>query len=364
MSNVVFVLGAGASHAAGAPLMANFLDIATDLLRSGRVDDKREHFERVFEAIGGLQAVHSKAQLDLNNVESIFTALELGRIIQRVPGMDSTKIEATISSLKELIVKTLEVTIPFPTRKSHIGIPSPYEAFAGLLKYLREEAFPAQTVSVISFNYDIAVDIAIFRARLGPNYVIEQAPGVHEQIDLMKLHGSLNWATESATGRIRPLHLSDYFQKYTYQGFEEHGTILVPIGSQLVEYFSKHVEPAIDVAAEPVIIPPSWNKADYHQALSNVWSAAARHLSEAEYIFIAGYSLPETDSFFRHLYALGSVGKSTLRRIEIFNPDTSGETDARFRALLGPGSMARYLYHPITFEKSIQHVRQLFPKRD
>ena len=99
MSNVVFVLGAGASKQAGAPLMGNFLDVATDLLRSNRVDDKRIHFDRVFSAIGGLQAVHSKAQLDLNNIESIFTALELGRIIQRVPGMDTDSIPEVIASL-------------------------------------------------------------------------------------------------------------------------------------------------------------------------------------------------------------------------------------------------------------------------
>ena len=118
MSNVVFILGAGASKQAGAPLMATFLDVAADLLRSDQVGNTRPHFERVFAAIGGLQAVHSKAQLDLNNIESIFTALELGRIIQRVPGMTAAAIPAAIASLKEVIVKTLEVTMPFP-RESH-----------------------------------------------------------------------------------------------------------------------------------------------------------------------------------------------------------------------------------------------------
>lgn len=152
MSNVVFVLGAGASKQAGAPLMGNFLDVATDLLRSNRVDDKRIHFDRVFSAIGGLQAVHSKPQLDLNNIESIFTALELGRIIQRVPGMDTDSIPEVIASLKELIVKTLEVTMAFPTRKSFIGVPPPYEEFANLAGHLRTDAFPQQTVAVLSFN--------------------------------------------------------------------------------------------------------------------------------------------------------------------------------------------------------------------
>jgi hypothetical protein len=91
LSNVVFILGAGASRQCGAPLMFDFLDVASNLLRSNEVQEKRTEFERVFVAIGALQVVHSKAQLDLNNIESIFTVLELGRIIQRVPGLKRSR---------------------------------------------------------------------------------------------------------------------------------------------------------------------------------------------------------------------------------------------------------------------------------
>ena len=332
MSNVVFILGAGASKQAGAPLMANFLDVANDLLRAGRVDKSKPNFERVFAAIGGLQAVHSKAQLDLNNIEAIFTALELGKVIQRLPGTEVSDIPQTIADLKEVIVKTLEATLPFPTERGYIGVPHPYDAFAGAIKYLRADAFPAQTSSVITFNYDLAVDIALYREGLGPNYIIEPAPRAPEGVDLLKLHGSLNWATETASRKIRPLHLDNYFQKYSIRGFTNHSEIHLPIGSQLVEYFAHHAQRCVAVEVEPVIVPPSWNKADYHHALSDVWAAAAKHLSEAEHIFVMGYSLPETDSFFRHLFALGSVGKTALRSLVVFNPDQA--VDARFRALL------------------------------
>lgn len=361
MSNVVFILGAGTSMQAGAPLMANFLDVANDLLRTNRVNESKANFERVFAAIGGLQAVHSKAQLDLNNIEAIFTALELGRVIQRLPGTEVANIPQTITDLKVVIVKTLETTLQFPTRKSWIGVPEPYEAFADAIKYLRTNAYPTQTSSVITFNYDLAADIALYRAGFGPNYIIEPAPRTHDAIDLMKLHGSLNWATESESRRIRPLHLHDYFQKYRIHGFEEHGEVRMPIGSQLMEYFSRHAQPFVTIDPEPVIVPPSWNKADYHQALSNVWAAAARHLSEAEHVFVMGYSLPETDSFFRHLFALGSVGKTALRRLIVFNPDR--EVDARFRVLLGPGALARYEFRELTFERAIPALKDFFPER-
>ncbi|MFH0730606.1 MAG: hypothetical protein V2B19_30210 [Pseudomonadota bacterium] len=362
MSNVVFILGAGASRQCGAPLMSDFLDVASDLLRSNAVQENRVEFEKVFSTIGALQSVHSKAQLDLNNIESIFTVLELGRIIQRVPGLSSEDIVETIAALKKLIVKTLEVTMKFPTRGRHIGVPQPYEAFGKLLDYLSKDAFPAQTAAVISFNYDIAADMAIYQARLGPDYIIDN-PACHPNIPLLKLHGSLNWATEKGSQTIRPLHFANYFQHYSYTGFGgERASTRVPIGSQLVEYFKQYA--SIDVEAEPVIVPPSWNKADYHSALSDVWAAAAKHLSEAEQIFILGYSLPETDSFFRHLYALGCVGTAPLRRIAVFNPDDSGATDRRFKALLGPGASARYEYHAMTFQSAIDRIKALFPKRE
>jgi hypothetical protein len=342
--------------------MFDFLDVASDLLRSKKVEDKRAEFQKVFEAIGALQAVHSKAQLDLNNIESIFTVLELGRIIQKVPGLEPAQIPKVIAALKELIVKTLEVTMAYPTRSQHIGVPEPYGAFGKLLSHLYESAFPTQTAAVISFNYDIAADMAMLRAGLGPDYIIERPPGNYSNVvPLLKLHGSLNWATETTTRKIRPLHLTNYFQHYRVNGFHEDGEVRVPIGSQLLEYFRQH--DSTDVEAEPVIVPPSWNKADYHNALSDVWAAAAKHLSEAEQVFIIGYSLPETDSFFRHLYALGSVGTTPLRRIAVFNPDTSGATDARFQALLGPGAIARYEYHPLAFNQAISRIETFFPKR-
>lgn len=341
--------------------MGDFLDVAGDLLRSNRVDQKRAQFERVFAVIDDLQVVHSKAQFDLTNIESIFTALELGNIIQRVPGLTPEEIPLTISALKELIVETLQATINFPSQSNYIDVPIPYKSFAELLVYIRTQIFPTQSASVISFNYDIAADMALYRGQMGPHYGIGSGPpNCQNPIHLLKLHGSLNWATEKNSSKIYPLHLHDYLNIFQLRTYNTRSDIQVPIGNHLVEYYSRN---GIEVNPEPVIVPPSWNKADYHHALSDIWAAAAKHLSEAEYIFIIGYSLPETDSFFRHLYTLGSVGKASLRRFIVFNPDKSGDVDARFRRLLGPGAISRYEYRDIDFQASISEIKSFFPKR-
>jgi hypothetical protein len=358
MSNVVFVLGAGCSKECGAPLMADFLDVASYLHSTGEVRDKAPHFEQVFKAIGKLQAVHSKSQLDLNNIESIFNAFEIANTIGKLPGFAPEEIPSVISSLKEVIVTTLEQTIKFPYRGSHIDAPPPYKLFTELLQHIMNDAAPTHTVSVITFNYDIAIDMALHRARVGLDYGLDSSTssGV---VPLLKLHGSLNWASRSDNGMVIPLTLGDYLQKYSIKGFREAGKCSIPIGTQLQEYFSNHAD--IKVKAEPVIVPPTWNKAEHHQILSQVWGRAAKELGEAEYIFIIGYSLAETDAFFRLLYALGTVGDAPFKKIEVFNPDNSGETRVRFASLMGPGAIARFDYRQFDFTQSISKIKNYFP---
>ena len=363
MSDIVFILGAGASKLAGAPLMNDFLDVAQDLLWSGKVEDKKADFIRVFDTIGRLQSVHSKAQLDLTNVESVFTALELGKVIRRVPGLEAAQIPEIIAALKQLIVKTLEVAIEFPIQDKLLVAPAPYPAFANLLRDLREKASPAKSSSVITFNYDVSLDMALHRAGLGPDYVIGPDRDVNAAIQLMKLHGSLNWFADS-TEQIRIFGLREldhelmthYWQKFA---FPDRKTFTIPFGSIFEHYYERTAN--VKIEPTPVIVPPSWNKTDYHSVLSDVWAKAAEHLSAARYVFVIGYSLPMTDFFFRHLYALGSVGVAPLNKIAVFNPEPErGEVDVRFRELLGPGAVSRYEYCPIKFESAINHIRHLF----
>lgn len=361
MSQVVFILGAGASRDCGAPLMYDFLDTASRLLSIGEVNHKAEHFDRVFKAISSLQAVHSKSQLDLNNIESIFTALEIANVLGKLPGFKPEEIPDVIASLKELIVATLEKTILFPTEGQYILPTQSYNHFSELINYLKNDAHPSLSSSVITFNYDIALDVAMHRNGQGPVYAFGPPVTATYPTNLLKLHGSLNWAVRSDTREVQPLTLQEYFLKYHYQGWDKHGKCHIPIGSQLQEYYSKNTE--IKVEPEPVIVPPTWNKADYHHLLSTIWSTAAKELEGAEYIFIIGYSLPETDAFFRLLYGLGTVGETPLKKIVVYNPDETGSTEKRFREMLGPGALARFKFRPLTFDKSINDIQSTFPKR-
>ena len=65
MSEIVFILGAGASESSGAPLMNNFLERAQKLYATGKLSAHEEHFKRVFEIVSSLQIIHSKSKMDI-----------------------------------------------------------------------------------------------------------------------------------------------------------------------------------------------------------------------------------------------------------------------------------------------------------
>ncbi len=114
MANVVFVLGAGASAGSGGPLMNNFFERADYLRLTDRIEPKyRDAFTRVFRARDALQIVHSKSQLDLDNIEAIFGMFEMGRTLGKFPGFPDGEIESVLDAMRTLITITLEETITF-----------------------------------------------------------------------------------------------------------------------------------------------------------------------------------------------------------------------------------------------------------
>jgi hypothetical protein len=363
VADVVFILGAGASRDGGAPLMNDFLDIAHSLLDANKLAHKAEHFQTVFSAIGALQAVHSKAQLDLINIESVFNAFVMAKALDKFPGQGDFSGAKLEGAIKQLIATTLEHTQKFKIRDTRVVPPESYEAFANLLVHIRSKAVPARTVAVLTFNYDLGADMAMLRARLGPAYALDDSDPTAglppaRGVPLLKLHGSLNWATCTQCKKVVPWHLTDFFAGV--QTMHDSDEVRFDVWSGHFTRF-RHCNNAVEHEL-PFIVPPTWNKGDHHQAIAPVWRRAARELTDAQHIFVIGYSLPETDGFFRTLYALGAVGPKLLKSFEVFNPELAGGlVDQRFQALLGPAAQARYRYHATTFGKAIPHLVAMFP---
>ena len=152
--------------------------------------------------------------------------------------------------------------------------------------------------------------------------------------------------------------MQEHFKSFRWNVWEDE-TQFVKL--QMMPHLKSYKHEGHDVVPEPVLVPPTWNKAEYYKNLSEVWSRAAQELTDAEDIFIAGYSLPETDSFFRYMYALGTVGGAPLKRLWVFNPDPAVES--RFSDMLGPGAACRFRFFPQTFEGALSIISNEFPKR-
>src|SRR5688572_29807331 len=191
----VYVLGAGASHHTGAPLLRDFLVKARILRDSTRLTHS-ESFERVFEWIDTLRASSYYVESDLDNLEHVFSLAELGEQLGR-------EREAAISrdDLPLLIAETLDSwQIRISERRFHPD--TTYETFVTKLTELNAARFDRlrganelssrlHRDSVITFNYDIALDHAMHYLSAGPEYLLERGEG--NRFALLKLHGSLNW---------------------------------------------------------------------------------------------------------------------------------------------------------------------------
>ena len=334
-NRTVFILGAGASRTGGGPLMGDFLQRAEDLWRDGKVSPHQGSYKLVFAAIGKLQQVFAKSTLDINNIESVFAAFEMAPLLGRLADLTKKEVDKLVPAIRTLIVTTLERRIHFRLTKDGLLPPQPYDEFAKTVREIHERR--DMQVSVLTFNYDVGLEHAIRTIGLEVDYCfLEEKPG----IPVMKLHGSMNWARCADCGEVLRWDLGNYPPK--------HGPRSPPDGQgrpyQMTfrDHFGEMKHRCKDgpneggtAEREPVIVPPTWNKTEHHQALQPVWRRAAQHLSEAENIFVIGYSLPETDPFFRYLYSLGTISDTRLKRLWVFDPDGTGQVKGRFEGMLG-----------------------------
>lgn len=366
MSRFVFILGAGASAEAGAPLMFDFLDKAERLLATGAVGaEYEESFSLVFNGIDALQQTYAKSIVDSDNLEAVFAAFEMAALFKgRLGKLSPNEVVGLKTAIRRVIVRTLELSVRFPQGRGGVLPPGAYGAFADLLQEL---AGPDPSrAAVMTFNYDIALDYALHFNKMPIDYCFEpeEMPADRGRHPLMKLHGSLNWLGCEKCG-TRAWNMSEALRvPSVQQARSPDGSMLMLIGSNLQRARRCCKPEAIDgrpigTAEEPVIVPPTWSKGEHHARIANVWRRAARHLSEAEHIIVIGYSLPDSDHFFRYLFALGTLGPARLKTLLVVDPDKTGALAGRFERMLGPLAAKRFRVESTPFSEGLEEVRKV-----
>jgi hypothetical protein len=327
MSSVVLVLGAGASQCAGVPLMAEFVDVAQDVWAKGLVEDVDGSFRMFFRGLVELQRMHSKATIDLGNIESILSCLEMARVLGRVGRLDGDDIERLIQAGKQVVVRTIEETSRFHLEGEQLAVNPPHRTLASHIHTMQQRK-PAQSVTILTFNYDVTFDLAITRSGFELDYGIG-GPVKTPAIQFLKLHGSVNWTQCTQCKAIRFLPIDECARTCSVTR-SDLGFSTLRIGEALRKLTCSCGKVTEGV---PFIVPPTWDKTKQYDSIGAVWKAAARALSDVQRIAFIGYSFPETDGFFKYLYALGTVDVPNLRRICVIDP--SPEPRKRLQAMLG-----------------------------
>lgn len=338
----VFVLGAGASVHAGAPLLRDFLARARDLSKRGAVR-RPEAFENVFRYVEDLLPAAYHVDVDLKNLEHVWSLAEL----QRQMGLEGAS--EVVNDLKVVVGETLDQLV---FNYGPNGC-EPDEAYKRFVKRLleRESARAASTVvgavereTVITFNYDVLLDHALLHRGVRPNYSLGTgAPQMHlthpvsREIVVLKLHGSINWgqcpqceklvAVASPTWRTGPL---EKVMLFTGQQV----SLNVVSGA-----LAQSECPSCRLRGlEPYMVPPTWSKRIEESALVPVWQAAATALKTARQLVVMGYSMPESDTFMRYLLATALKRSPQLERVVVVNPNVDGTLEQRYRSVFATGS--------------------------
>ncbi len=361
MANLVFILGAGASATSGCPLMLNFLDVAQELYTRGKLSaQERESYLRVFKALDEMQGILAKANVDVRNIESVLAAFETGKLLGRLGNLSVDEVSEAPTHMRNLIVSVIERTTKFGDGYRTLDVPGDYARFSAMIK----SAIDAKhNVSVITFNYDVAADYGLACEGFQLDYHLRNSDAIDStraSIPMFKLHGSLNWrkCAVSDCNHIEAFKLGEVCENPSQfiQVDDARSLTTLRIHHEFFSNVNSHcMQPLI---VEPLIVPPTWDKTRYYEAITPVWQGAATFLSAASHIFVCGYSFPETDVFFRYLFAVGGSGPARLlKRFHVFNP--SEAVGERFRSLLGPAVADRFYFSKEKFDAAIFEVDEL-----
>jgi len=196
---------------------------------------------------------------------------------------------------------------------------------------------------VITTNYDLILDFLLYnRSRYGFETDIQDSS---DKLRLYKLHGSLNWYT-NGKDEINIIPAKEFLPDSDDVG--QHG----PFNLNIIYTLKKLQE--LNRKHKTTIIPPTWAKQLSNKNLKEVWKLAGHALSEADNIFVIGYSLPETDTFMRYFLALSAIGGLPLKRFWVFDP--SPRIEKKYKELLGPGARRVYKFFLCPFSVAVKYI--------
>ena len=326
--NNVYIFGAGFSVDAGLPAVSNFLNKMKDSvewLESKGRSREVSAVENVLDFRLKAAAAACRVSFNAENIEELFSLASASGNNVLAADMPLA-IAATLDFAKNttpdrsfpLLSEDTKKQLPWKREpNSGFGVPEyvclAYDFYMGLIGRFLTEPSPNICDTVITFNYDLLAEDALFNLKIPFTYGLPDdfvdyvgsrrcatASEVKKALKVLKLHGSLNWS-KSDTNRL--LIYPDYSD-------------------------------VLNVGREPLLIPPTWRK-NVGGHLDAIWDEAVQALRNATRIIVIGFSMSPADMHFKYLIAEGLRENISLRKIIFVNPSTD-ELNQRALTLLRP----------------------------
>ncbi len=301
----VYVFGAGASVHVGGPLTKEFVEKGVYMLCNEELFKiSHESFRKVVQFIDILynknisaevQTVKQKRLINVSDSFSFLCNVSIEDLLSFIDiGINSAKDKWLLyseiqSALYDFIFETLyELTRPYysdhykPTSDGTLDHRrNCYDKFIDYLIDINDKN------CFITFNYDLFLDKAIAINNHGllgdynldfckvnnfPSYERFQLGNrKSEDVDILKLHGSLNWKRCPQCNRIYLDFHSDYKSIF------------------------KKTSSCCNIKLVPVLVPPTLRKNIESYGIGCLWDKADEILSVADSLTIIGYSFPDAD---------------------------------------------------------------------
>jgi NAD-dependent SIR2 family protein deacetylase len=332
--DIVFILGAGASHPDGVPLQK---DILPHIISKDSCEIQNSEIGKIV-----IQFIKDNFKLDENNnlypeLEAVFGFIDY--FIQYNESLNSKYTNEKIIHIKELLIKLIHYIVNLETDKNsrHYN-----EFWKSLFEY-------SPNSSIITLNYDTLLEQSfefLFKKYGYLDYCIpfmnyEKKPQLAQYdfwinprepvfveesenpipFKVIKLHGSLNWKYCNCCNQTlltpwdRKIDLTKgKFLGYTYPDKHEY-EFLCPID---------HTE------FQTLIMPPSYLKSLHHPIITQLLNETARELRTAKKVVFIGYSLSSADV---HIKALLKKNIHPDMEIIVVNPKKKDLMELNYRSL-------------------------------
>jgi len=336
----VFLVGAGISAPSNIPVVGKLLEKIVDKankIHKKEIDDLLNLISKY--KITDVETLLTAAYFSQYSLKNQKLTLLLNTFINPVVAvddfdetMDDFNI-AQISSSITVVQDTLQNLFSLIT--STMINATPNNAHNSIANF----ALNNENVSIVTTNYDICMDEAISENKIEYGLDFSVYPPENEVdkknlIELIKMHGSINW------------HYCDSCQRLHKVDFEVIRNIRN--NNQTYPIVGVCQNPSCQSIQTPLIVPPLLYKFILFPNLIEIWNRARELVFKAKYIVVSGYSFSEADTYISKIVSqsmnenpnqvliVNDISQDGLDRIRrFFKKSVIDLTDSRFIPVLG-----------------------------